>query len=244
MWTNLGSWSGVTRYPDAARELARRVGSAAGLRSGDVVVDYGCGFGDSLRLWVESFGAARVVGVEPDPDVAAIVRARIADWGLAHRITVVSGRAESVDPATMAPAVTAMVCVDAAYHFSTRAAWMARAAAALPPGGRFGLADLVVTPRGLRALRTRLVAQLIAMPRENLVTPEGLEGLVAESGLQVTWSESAGDAVLDGFVAGVRGGGKAVAMTRMLLRIMRRARLADYRVLGAQRPAPGPLTPP
>lgn len=244
MWTNLGSWSGVTRYSDAARELARRVGSAAGLRGGDVVVDYGCGFGDSLRLWVEGFGVARVVGVEPDPEVVSIVRRRIADWGLQDRITMVTARAESVDPTAIASGVTAVVCVDAAYHFTTRAAWTARAAAALPPGGRFGLADLVVTPRGLRALRTRLVARLIAMPRENLVTPEGLEGLVAESGLQVTWSESAGDAVLDGFVAGVRGGGRAVAMTRMLLRIMRRARLADYRVLGAQRPAADPLTPP
>lgn len=239
MWTNLGSWSGVTRYPDAARELARRVGSAAGLRGGDVVVDCGCGFGDSLRLWVESFGVARVVGVEPDPDVSAIVRARVAEWGLAHRITVVTGRAESVDTATIAPGLTAVVCVDAAYHFTTRAAWLARAASALPRGGRLGLADLVVTPRGLRDLRTRVVARLIDVPDANLVTPECLEALVTESGLQVTWTESAGDAVLDGFIAGARSAGTRVAITRMLLRIVRRARLADYRVIGAQRQAGG-----
>lgn len=236
MWTNLGSWSEMARYPDAARELARRVGRAAGLRAGDVVVDFGCGFGDSLRLWIETFGVARVVGVEPDPDVTAIVHERIASWGLADRISIVTARAESADLAALAPDVTAIVCVDAAYHFTTRATWLARAAGALPRGGRLGVADLVVTPKGLRDPRTRLVARLVNVPEGNLATPEQLESLVAESGLQVTWSESTGDAVLDGFVAGARHGGARVAITRMLLRLVRRARLVDYRVLGAVTP--------
>ena len=46
MWTNLGDWSSAQRYGDAAEALALRVGNAAGLQSHDVVVDYGCGYGD------------------------------------------------------------------------------------------------------------------------------------------------------------------------------------------------------
>jgi MPBQ/MSBQ methyltransferase len=244
MWTNLGSWTGVTAYPDAARELARRVGSAAGLRGGDVVVDYGCGFGDSLRLWIESFGVARVLGVEPDPAVTAIVRERIASWKLGHRISVVTASAEGADAARIASGVTAIVSVDAAYHFSTRAAWLAHCAAALPHGGRLGVADLALTPRGRRDPRTRVAAGLVGVPKENLVTAAELEAQMTASGLQVTSNEGAGDAVLDGFADSARKGGSRVAVTRMLLRLVRRARLVDYRVIGAQRPGLAAITAP
>src|SRR5690606_38919024 len=79
-WTKLGHWPGARAYADAARELARRVGHAAHLRAGDVVVDYACGYGDFLKLWLEEFRVARVVGIEPDPGVTAAIRARVADW--------------------------------------------------------------------------------------------------------------------------------------------------------------------
>lgn len=140
-WTNLGWWEAPTSspahptsYADAARGLAQRVGEAARLRPGDVVVDMACGYGDSLALWVSAFGAARVVGVEPNPVVAAAVRARIAAWGLADRITVVPATAETFDLAEHAADATAVVCVDAAYHFRTRAAWLRAIARAAAPG--------------------------------------------------------------------------------------------------------------
>ena len=50
MWTNLGFWPGASGYVEAARALAMHVGQAAQLRAGDVVADYACGYGDSLRL--------------------------------------------------------------------------------------------------------------------------------------------------------------------------------------------------
>lgn len=234
-WTNLGWWSGRTRYPAAASELARRVGAAARLQPGDVVVDFACGFGDSLRLWIEHFGVAQVVGVEPDPAVTAIVRDRIGSWGLGERVSIVTAAAETVDVARIAPGVAAIVCVDAAYHFATRAAWMARAAGALPPGGRLGLSDLTVTPKGRGDVRMRLAARLVGVPTENLQTADELDALVTTSGLQLAESEPAGGAVLDGFVAGARGGGARVAITRWLLRAARHARLADYRIIGARR---------
>ncbi|MFM8781028.1 MAG: SAM-dependent methyltransferase, partial [Gemmatimonadota bacterium] len=144
-WTNLGWWEADVRdYATAARALATRVGEAAELRAGDVVVDMACGYGDSLAHWVTAFGVARVVGVEPDPAVSAAVRARIAAWGLADRITVITATAETFDLAVHVPDATAIVCVDAAYHFRSRGAWLARIAESAPSGTRIGFSDLAV----------------------------------------------------------------------------------------------------
>lgn len=129
MWTNLGFWDSIvssavsasTRsYPSAAAALARRVGAAANLKAGDVLLDYACGFGDSLRLWVDEFSVHRVVGIEPDPSVCRVIDSRIRSWGFADRISVICASAEDTLPRGVADDVSAVVCVDAAYHFRTR----------------------------------------------------------------------------------------------------------------------------
>lgn len=207
-WTNLGWWddspaatsSHATRYPDAARALATHVGEAARLRPGDVVVDVACGYGDSLALWVTAFGAARVVGVEPDPAVAAAVRARIGAWGLADRITVVAETAETFDLAQHAPDATAVVCVDAAYHFRTRAAWLRALAAAVAPGTRLGFSDLAV--RGVSASPAlQRAAHASGIPVENLWTWAEIPAVLSAAGYDGITVTDAGGPILDGFRA-------------------------------------------
>lgn len=237
MWTNLGWWPGASRYSAAARALARRVGEAADLRAGDVIVDYACGYGDSLRLWIEEFGAARVVGVEPEPRVTAIVARRIASWGLGHRIRIVTARAESASPRALAADVSAVVCVDAAYHFGTRREWLAQCLTQLPPGGRLGTADLVCTARGVRSWSTRLLALGVGIPRANLQTAGDVTDLILRSGARVLRDEDAGVAVLDGFVSGAPRTALAVRATRAMVRTARAVGLVDYRILGAARAA-------
>ena len=68
-WTNLGFWREARTYEEAATELARRVGRAAGLGPNDVVLDVACGYGDSLALWGRAFGVKRAIRIEPDPPV-------------------------------------------------------------------------------------------------------------------------------------------------------------------------------
>jgi cyclopropane fatty-acyl-phospholipid synthase-like methyltransferase len=234
-WTNLGHWPGARTYPDAARELARRVGHAAHLRAGDVVVDYACGYGDSLRLWVDEFHVAQVIGVEPDPSVTATIRTRIRDWGLADRIRVVTARAEDLAPTDAAPDVTAVVCVDAAYHFDTRRDWLTRTVQALPPRGRVAISDLETCARGSRLWRTEVLARVIRMPRANLATAEDVERTLTDAGARIVWSETAGEAVLDGFAAHATGSGMPFTVTRGLIKLARRGRLVDYRIIGAER---------
>lgn len=238
-WTNLGYWTGAADYPAAARELACRVGRAARLRRDDVVLDVACGYGDSLRLWLEEFQVAHVIGVEPDPTVVATIRARLDGWGLHSRVSLLTAQAEDVSPATCHPRPTAVVCVDAAYHFASRHAWLWRVMQELPAGGRIGLADLAVTPRGAMSRRLRAMARILDIPPVNLTDADAIETLLDSEWVQLRWRESAGDAVLDGFVRHQRQGGMAAAITRTLIRHARRARLVDYQIIGAECRSPG-----
>lgn len=202
-WTNLGLWRRGSGYAEAAAELARRVGRAARLTPGDVVIDLACGFGDSLRLWVEEFGVAEVVGVEPDPTVCARVERRIRDWGLADRIRMCKATAESFLPRAHTPKATAVVCVDAAYHFQTRAAWLRGLAQRLPAGTRIGFSDITVSrtaARGSRRARTARIAARAGIPEENLWTLGEIETTCADLGILTDGIDRCGTAVLDGFV--------------------------------------------
>jgi cyclopropane fatty-acyl-phospholipid synthase-like methyltransferase len=243
MWTNLGYWPGAHSYGDAARALACRVGHAAHLRACDIVLDYACGYGDSLRLWIEEFGVARVIGVEPDPAVVARVQQRIAGWGLSERITMIAARAEELMPSELVPRPTAVVCVDAAYHFESRRAWLARVINALPPHGRLGIADLVFSPKAATSWRINKLAQLTHIPAKNFETAAQMEDAILDAGAQIAWSECAGEGVLDGFAASSFGRGFPLMVTRQMVKLARKGRLVDYRVIGAERGAPAPAAP-
>lgn len=237
MWTNLGWWPGASSYPEAARALAQRVGEAAQLSSIDSVVDYACGYGDSLRLWVEQFDVRRVIGVEPDPQVCAVIRERVASWGLTERIRVHCARAEDSAPRQLAADVTAVVSVDAAYHFVTRMRWLQTVLADLPSGGRLGLADLSVEPTAMPSRLLGLLGRVMGIPRENWMSAaEILEFVVASGGVETTYL-AAGQAVLDGFVRNARDmqAGVALGLTRWALAALRRRRVVDYLILGVSR---------
>lgn len=235
MWTNLGYWPGAATYAEAAAALALRVGQAAQLHAGDVVVDYACGYGDSLRLWVERFAVARVIGVEPDAELARTVRERIHRWGLTDRITIESERAERTAPDSLAGDVTAVVCVDGAYHFDTRRKWLLRTLQALPSGGRLGIADLVFAARAAGSWRVAGLARLVNVPAANLETTDQLETTVTGAGARIRWSEGAGEAVLDGFCRNVPARNLPIELTRRMIRFARRGRLVDYRIIGCVR---------
>lgn len=234
-WANLGWWTDAPDYPRAAEALAQRVGAAGELSAADVVVDYACGYGDSLRLWVEAFDVRRVVGVEPDARTVRIARARVDAWGLSSRVTVVEGRAEQLGPRALAADVSAVVCVDSAYHFATRATWLSRVAADLPVGGRLAWSDLTLPGAAAQRAGIRASAALMGIPRANLTTTEALRAVAQESGLQRVELGSCGEAVLDGFARATMPRGVQPAVTRVLLRGARRRGLVDYVIATGRR---------
>lgn len=198
-WTNLGHWARGRSYPEAARELARRVGRAAGLRPGDVVIDYACGHGDSLALWVREFGVARVIGVEADPEAAAAAARRVHQWGLTERIRVHTGSAESFLSAREAPDATAVVSVDAAYHFADRAGWLRRLSSSLAAGTRLGFSDIALSPDARQSAFVRAMARRAAIPEANLWTAEEVAGACAAAGITSVEIDQCGRDVLGGF---------------------------------------------
>jgi len=150
-WMNLGWWAETTEYAEAGAALARQVGYAAKLTSGDKILDVGCGAGDSTALWIREFGATRVTGIEPNTSGAARARRRLAAWGLADWVTIETRSAESFDDGGVLTKVQAVVSVDAAYHIDTREHWLRRLGAVCRPGTRLGLFDIALRDAADRA---------------------------------------------------------------------------------------------
>lgn len=198
-WTNLGFWRDARSYEDAATELARRVGRAAGLGPNDVVLDVACGYGDSLALWVREFGVKRAIGIEPDPAVVLAAQERVTGWKLRDRITLRRGEAETLDVARDFPGVTAVVCVDAAYHFDTRAAWLKRVAGGVAPGTRLGMADLLIPYRERGSRSVTAVARRAGIPFANLWSAQDVEPVLADAGWSLERLVRCGGDVLGGF---------------------------------------------
>ncbi|MCE9601776.1 MAG: class I SAM-dependent methyltransferase [Gemmatimonadetes bacterium] len=198
-WTNLGFWRDARTYAEAATDLARRTGQAARLGPGDVVLDIACGHGDSLALWVKEFGVKRAIGVEPDPAIVLATQERVNAWGLRDRITLRRGEAETMEFARDFPGVTAVVCVDAAYLFASRANWLKRLGAGVAPGARLGLADLLVPYRERASRGVAEVARRAAIPTENLWSAQDVEPVLAEAGWVLDRLVRCGPDVLGGF---------------------------------------------
>ncbi len=246
LWANLGFWRDAKSYPEAAAELARRVGRAAKLGPGDVVLDLACGYGDSLAMWVREFGVQRAVGVETDPAVVVDATARVRGWDLHDRVTLRCEPAEYVSVREVCPHVTAIVCVDAAYHFNTRAKWLTALGKDVPKGTKLALSDLLVSTRGARSHRIRTMAMGAGIPDANLWTASEVEPVLAEAGFRTDRVVRCGAEVLGGFavhslrraagwsLSPRRGGWRALTTAAAILVGRRRERL-DYAIISAVR---------
>jgi cyclopropane fatty-acyl-phospholipid synthase-like methyltransferase len=214
-WMNLGWWgetntAGLT-YATAAAELARQVGLAARLRAGDRVLDVGCGASDSTALWVRAFDAAHVTGIEPNPAVAARATHRVASWGLRDHVVIASQTAEAcTDPAVLS-AVTAIVSVDAAYHFDTRAQWLQRMGAMSAPGVRLGLFDIALRDA---QDRPRFVshAHRAGIPTDNLWSVDEVAPTLEAAGFTDVRVRPCSAEVFAGFIRFVRRNAPRLAM--------------------------------
>jgi len=69
-----------------------KVGQIAGLKAGDKLIDFGCGFAEPLVLWAERFGISGV-GIDIRPYACKRAEKKIAAKGLAERLKIVCGDA-------------------------------------------------------------------------------------------------------------------------------------------------------
>lgn len=239
-WSNLGCWPVVASaaplsYPQACRELALRVGQAAGLGAEDAVIDLGCGQGASLALWPQAFAVRRITGVERQPDCVAAIRARALPALQAIHV----GRFDRLPLPAGLPAhgFDAALCVDAAYHAESLAAFAGCAAATLKPGGRLAFTTLVLSPAGERLpgwSRRRLLAllALASIPAASIRSVAGMHRTLAAAGFADVAMTHLDAEVLAGFATFVAGRREQLSWRQRLLpgwrKISLTARLCRY----------------
>jgi SAM-dependent methyltransferase len=206
-WGSLGWWAplpddGAGAAPDyygACAALARQVGRAAGLQPGARVLSVACGAGEELRLWVQHFHAAEVVGVELAP--ARGQRATALTAGLPG-VRVIAGSGSALLALGLpAAGFDHVLCVDAAYHLQPRLAFLQAACALLRPGGTLACTDLVTDEdtRGWRPALLALGARACGLPADSLCSGPAQLQRLRDAGFIEPQLQRVDEAVLGGY---------------------------------------------
>jgi ubiquinone/menaquinone biosynthesis C-methylase UbiE len=126
---------------------ARTIAELARLSDSDVVVDIGCGPGAAARR-ARRKGAARVVGIDPSPEMLRYARRLTSLRGM-NGVDFLEGSAESLplDPAC----ATVVWAVQSVHHWADRGRGVEEAGRVLAPRGRLLLMERAVVP-GARGL--------------------------------------------------------------------------------------------
>lgn len=252
-WSNLGDWRATADYAQAAAALARSVGEAAQLQPDDRVLELACGQGASLLLWQREFAVRCVDAIEWQ---RTCVDALNSAGGDARRgnARVHHGRFDRLPlpPALNAASFSAVVCVDAAYHADSAAAFLGVAAQALETGGRLAFTTLAGPPsRHATPWRTafaRLALAAAGVPEASLLTLPQWRAALAQQGLQIEQLRTLDSEVLAGFAdfverrqhrlpwrARFTAGWLKIRLTAALCRWLHRHALAHYVLIVARR---------
>lgn len=255
-WTNLGCWrrldgTPITHYREAAEQLATRLGMLAITVPAQCVVDLGCGFGASLRLWSERFFCTQVIGME-------LQAACLDSWQIrpGDGITLHQGRfdqlplPEPIRTQLSATGCDAVLCVDAAYHAESLRAFVAVAQKLLGSQGRLAFST-VLKPDRLSVIsrwQHRLIARLTGIPSASFVSAKELEHTLTQLGFEAIRIDVLDEAVLQGFSRFVARRRKAltssqkrtvawlkIASTAALCQHWFRCQQAHYVLVSAQR---------
>ena len=249
-WLNLGLWEGDGRDPAEALLAPRRL------------VERLCGdlpqVGDILDV---GNGLA-----EQDPVIAEVARPRsltalnITFSQLRRgrpRLLEADARAVNGDATRMplrSGAFDGVICVEAAFHFPSRAAFFAECGRVLRPGGVLTMSDIPVTrmPRGpMEGLAAASQLRAWGLGRHAAATAADIEALVAGAGFTGIRVEAVGERVIGPALRFVRGrleqGHAAVprsyelAVRFMLAQVelLWRRRMVDYVLLRAEKREPG-----
>lgn len=133
---NFGYWEpdtpGMARASEQLlQHLLGKVVSPAGR-----ALDVAFGSGESTRRLCELFGAANVVGINVAQDQLEAARGR----GVQCQLLLMDAAQMQFAPDTF----DLVLCIEAAFHFRSRAEFLRRAHTVLKPGGRLIMSDLLL----------------------------------------------------------------------------------------------------
>jgi SAM-dependent methyltransferase len=150
-------------------EKVTKAGLIAGMKAGDSVIDFGCGFAEPLVLWAERFGIGGL-GIDVRPLACQRAEKKIADRGLAERLKIVCGDAagykftpHSFDLAT---------CIGATFIWGTFGDAIRAMGEAVKPGGKLIIGEvhwlLDGVPEEFRSAQTEIgtEVELLRMAHE------------------------------------------------------------------------------
>jgi MPBQ/MSBQ methyltransferase len=173
---------------EAQRALDRAVLAAADLVPGSIVVDVGCGLGSTLWEAARQVKDLDLTGVNLDE--SQLLRAKTLTFPQPVRWIHADACVLPLPDAFC----THLLCVEAAFHFSSRRRFLEEAARVLRPGGRLVMTDLEPS-QALRALKGTLAGREIerrvhagAGPWPDFWGEEQLYVLELEERQQADWS--------------------------------------------------------
>jgi microcystin synthetase protein McyJ len=167
LWLNFGYWREARTYPAACVAMARYLASVAELRPGIDVLEVGCGFAEAAQLWAREYEVRRLVAIDLTPDHIDVARTRVAQAGLTDRIELQVGSATALKfrDATF----DAVIALECAFHFKTRAAFFAEAWRVLRPGGVLAMTDMLPLPGSRHSgIWHRVCRRYAYLPEENI----------------------------------------------------------------------------
>lgn len=175
-WMNLGYWTKVPNqtYAEACQGLAQLLADAIKLRPTDVILDVGFGCGEQVRFWISRYNVKSVEGINICSKEVCFAQQYLANDGFSTRINLREGSATDLQsyPSTNFDAVLSLDC---AYHFNPRQHFFSNAFFSLRPGGRLGVADIILSTKCTNPWDQLLLwvfCKLSGLPHANMIASD------------------------------------------------------------------------
>jgi MPBQ/MSBQ methyltransferase len=227
-------------FARAQERLNRVLLQMARLADGQCVVDVGCGVGGTLGTIAAAHQRMRLLGVNLDARQLALAAAA---WRAPAHSQLTWLQADGLALPLASASVDRLLCIEAMFHFASRAGFLAEAARVLKPGGLLVCSDLVMrapfdaAAAGDAALREALLAGFGPWPELDHA-PVDHAALAAPAGLRLLQHHDATLATLPSHhftvAPAAPGHDPVAAAVRALARLHRDGRLA-YPLLLFQR---------